>query len=295
MKPSPHSAASRELFRSHPRSFAANRYVYPVLSRRAGGISIGVNLSPDQACNFECIYCQVDRSERAQPGESHLVDLDRLTAELEEVIEMVTSGRIYQEAPFQAAPEPLRRLSDIALSGDAEPTLYGRFDAVVAACAEVRRRLCPDDVKLVLISNASMFHRHEVQQALKILDENNGEIWAKLDAGTESAYRRIARSAIPFSQILANIREAAVARPIVIQSLFMRIRGEPLPLAEQEAYCQRLAEIVAAGGQIKLVQIYTVARPPAEGWVTPLSAAEIDALAELVRRRTGLPVAGFYG
>ena len=55
------------LFASHPRSFAENLYVYPVLSRRAGGISIGINLNRNQFCNFRCIYCQVERDEKYLP------------------------------------------------------------------------------------------------------------------------------------------------------------------------------------------------------------------------------------
>ena len=88
---------------------------------------------------------------------------------------------------------------------------------------------------------------------------------------------------------------AARQRRIVIQSLFMRIRGSATRPAEQEAYCERLGEIVAAGGKIKLVQVHTVARPPAESWVSPLSNAEVDALVDVIRQRTGLPVAAFYG
>jgi len=77
--------------------------------------------------------------------------------------------------------------------------------------------------------------------------------------------------------------------------LFMRLKGEPPPLAEQAAYCQRLGEIVAGGGQIKLVQIHTIARRPAESFASPLKDAEVDALAELVKKRTGLAVTGYYG
>jgi wyosine [tRNA(Phe)-imidazoG37] synthetase (radical SAM superfamily) len=293
-KPIPDPVRGHPLFQSHPRSFARNRYVYAVLSRRSAGISIGVNLNLDKVCNFGCVYCQVDRTEPTEPEENQLVDLDQLSSELEQLVEMVTSGRIYEQTKFRSTPEPLRRLNDIAFSGDAEPTMYRHFEDVVAACAEVRRRQGIDDVKLVLITNASMFHRERVQRALRLLDANNGEIWAKLDAGSEAGYRRIARSAIPWSQILTNLRQAAIVRPIVIQSLLLRDHGEPPAVAEQEAYCQRLSEIIAGGGQIKLVQIYTVARAPAESWVSPLQDSEVDALVELVRRRTGLPVAGFY-
>ena len=280
------------LFATHPRSFAANYYVYPVLSRRAGGISIGVNLNLDRVCNFHCIYCQVGRGE---PVETDLVDLGRLADELDRMVELVTSGRIYEGPQFHDTPPPLRRLNDIALSGDGEPTGYANFDQVVAVCADVRRRHGLDDVKLVLISNASMFHRPRVRRALETLDANNGEIWAKLDAGTEDYYRLVNRSAVPWRRILDNLREAAIGRPIVIQSLFMRIWDRQPSPAELEAYCQRLQEILAAGGRIKLVQVHTIARKPAEDWATALRNAEVDAIANQVRDRTGLPVAAFYG
>jgi wyosine [tRNA(Phe)-imidazoG37] synthetase (radical SAM superfamily) len=279
-------------FESHPRSFAANRYVYPVLSRRAGGMSIGVNLNLDKVCNFGCVYCQINRTESS---EKEFVDLQQLRDELDRMVELVASGRIYQGTQFGGTPPPLRRLNDIAISGDGEPTTYANFDEVVELCADVRRRHDLADVKLVLISNASMFHRARVRRALETLDANNGEIWAKLDAGTEDFYRLVARSEVPWRRILDNLREAAIVRPIVIQSLLMRIRGESPSPAELEAYCDRLKEILAAGGRIKLVQVHTIARKPAESWVAALPNAEVDAIADLVRRRTGLPVAGYYG
>jgi wyosine [tRNA(Phe)-imidazoG37] synthetase (radical SAM superfamily) len=147
----------------------------------------------------------------------------------------------------------------------------------------------------VLITNATLFHQPQVRKALEILDANNGEIWAKLDAGTADYYRLVNRSAVPRQRILDNLREAAQARPIVIQSLFLRMHGEPPAPAELGAYCDRLREIVAAGGHIKLVQIHTIARGPAEPWATPLTNAEVDAIVEMVRQRTELPAAGFYG
>ena len=284
--------AVASLFQTHPRNFETNQYVYPVLSRRAGGISIGVNLNIDKVCNFHCVYCQVDRKEAV---EKEFVELPRLRDELDRMIERVTSGRIYSEEPFCHTPEALRRLNDIALSGDGEPTTCTNFGDVVDLCAEVRRHHRLDQLKLVLITNASMFHRRAVQAALKVLDANNGEIWAKLDAGTEPYYRQVARSAVGFQRILDNLLSAARVRPIVIQSLFLRLHGEPPPPAEQEAYCRRLGEIRAAGGRIKLVQIHTIARPAAEPWASALSNDEVDALAELVRLRTGLPVAAFHG
>jgi hypothetical protein len=75
----------------------------------------------------------------------------------------------------------------------------------------------------------------------------------------------------------------------------MRVAGEPPTLAELDAFCDRLNEITAAGGRLSLVQIYTVARRPAESYVAPLTDAEVDAIVALVERRTGLQAAAFYG
>ena len=206
MAEAPDSESPRTLFEAHPRSFEQNRYVYPVLSRRARGISIGVNLNLDKACNFRCVYCQVDRTEKTRKQQ---VDIDRLRVELDRTVELVTSGEIYRAGRFQNTPREFQRLNDIALSGDGEPTTCPTIDLVVAACADVRRQRNLEDVKLVLITNATMFHRETVRRALAILDTNNGEIWAKLDAGTEGYYNRVSRSGVPFDRILENLTQAA--------------------------------------------------------------------------------------
>jgi wyosine [tRNA(Phe)-imidazoG37] synthetase (radical SAM superfamily) len=280
------------LHADHARSFETNRFVYPVLSRRSGGISVGVNLNPDKICNFDCIYCQVDRTRQS---ETRFVQMPGLLDELERTLELVSSGAIYHWGRFQNTPAPLRRLNDIAFSGDGEPTTYTNFDEILSACAEIKRRLRLDAVKMVLITNASMFHRPHVQRGLEILDANQGEIWAKLEAGTEAYFKLVDRTPIPLRQILGNITAAAKQRPLVIQSLFMRVHGVAAPEAELLAFCDRLNEITSAGGQIKLVQVYTVARRPAEDFVAPLSDGEVDAIVNLVTERTGLHAEPFYG
>lgn len=152
----------------------------------------------------------------------------------------------------------------------------------------------PKAVKLVLITNATRLHDARVRRALEMIDAAGGEIWAKLDAGTEAYYRKVSRSKVSWQQIRSNLVETARLRPIVIQSLFMRIDGEPPSEAEQEAYCDRLAEILVTG-QIKLVQIHTIARPPAEGNVAALDRASLETIAERIRRRVDVAVAVFAG
>ncbi|MCE9528249.1 MAG: radical SAM protein [Planctomycetales bacterium] len=280
------------LHTQHQRRFEQNRFVYPVLSRRSEGISIGVNLNPDNVCNFDCIYCQVDRTSQS---ETRFVETASLLEELGSVLDLCSSGAIFQTEKFKETPPQYRRLNDIAFSGDGEPTTFKNFDEVIAACADLKQNRRLVDVKMVLITNASMFHRPHVQRGLAILDKNNGEIWAKLEAGTQEYFKLIDRTPIPFRQILDNITAAAKVRPLVIQALFMRVADQPPAAEELAAFCDRLNEIIAAGGKLKLIQVYTVARKPTESYVTPLSDAEVDAIVELVHSRTGLTAKAYYG
>lgn len=274
-------ATWQALHTEHSRNWRKNRFVYPVLSRRSQGLSIGLNLNPDKVCNFDCIYCQVDRRSEA---ETQFVETGRLLAELDAMLARVAAGTLFDEPEFRSLPAPLRRLNDIAFSGDGEPTTYRNFDEIVAAVASLKRQHDLGDVRLVLITNASMFHKPAVERGLALLDQNQGEIWAKLEAGTDAYYQLVERTRIPFRRVLDNIARAARARPVVIQSLFMRIQGEPPGPAEIDAYCGRLREIVATGGAIKLVQVYTVARPPAESYVAPLDEAALEQIASQVRQ-----------
>ena len=269
----------------HPREFEQNRFVYPVLSRRSRGVSVGVNLNPDKVCNFDCIYCQVDRRSES---ETRFVEFDQLLAELESMLGWVASGEIFKHPQFASVPEPLRRLNDMAFSGDGEPTTYRNFDVIMERAADLKRKLGLDAVKMVLITNATMFHRPAVERGLAILDQNQGEIWAKLDAGTEEYYRLIDRTSIPFQRVLDNLQQAASVRPIVIQSLFMRVDGVGPRREEIDAFIQRLQHINESGGKVSRVQVYTVARPPAESFVSSLDPSEVQAISDRVTLETGL-------
>ena len=280
------------LHTSHERSFETNRFVYPVLSRRSQGVSIGVNLNPDKICNFDCIYCQVDRT---TTSETRFVEMQQLLEELDQMLALVSSGELFQSEHFSDVPKHLQRLNDIAFSGDGEPTTYKNFDEIIQACAELKQQQQLSDVKMVLITNASMFHREHVKRGLEIMDANQGEIWAKLDAGSDDYYQLIERTSIPFQQILDNLEAAAQVRPLVIQSLFMQVNQEAPTEKELELYCDRLAQILAAGGQISLVQVYTIARRPAESFVTALADHEVDRIVELVTSKTGIQAVGYYG
>jgi wyosine [tRNA(Phe)-imidazoG37] synthetase (radical SAM superfamily) len=257
-----------------------------VISRRSGGLSIGINLNPDKRCNFDCVYCEVDR---LTPPRVTRLDLARLRRELEAMVGHVQSGGLGREPKFSELPAPVTRtIRDIAFRGDGEPTMIAEFAACARIVAEVRQVASLVDTKIVLITDAAGLDKRDVREGLRILDANQGEVWGKLDAGTEAYYRAVNRSQVRLERILKNLTLTARERPIVIQSLFLRLHGQAMPAAELEAYCGRLAAITAAGGRIREVHAYTIARPTPEPFATRLERAELEEMAVTIRNRTGL-------
>jgi len=280
------------LYTNHSRSFKENRYVYPVLSRRSKGISVGINLNPDKVCNFNCIYCQVDRNGSA-PGIS--VDISQICRELAETLEMIKTGEIFLIPPFDKVPPELRHISDIAISGDGEPTMFPGFYEVVQEVLKIKEEWEErGHFPLVLISNSTGLNRPKVQDAIDLIYKNNGEVWLKLDAGSEDFHKKVSGSDIQLRVIIQNIKSVSIRHPVVIQSCFFRIDNSPFLVREIEDYCLRLKEIVESGGKIRLIQIYTVARPPREDYVSPLSQNELNFIAGKVQETVNIPAEIYY-
>jgi wyosine [tRNA(Phe)-imidazoG37] synthetase (radical SAM superfamily) len=276
----------------HRRMYQEYYYVYPVISRRSKGVSIGINLNPDKVCNFDCVYCEVDRKTSARRRD---VDLAVLEEELRGMLEIWKSGELFQNEPFASAPQEWRRLNDIAFSGDGEPTTCPVFEQAIETAYRLRGQIAPPETKLVLISDSACFDRPGVIAGLKKMMQGPHEVWAKLDAGTEAYFKLVNRTNIPFGRILDNIANTAQWCPVIIQSLFLRVRGQVPSQDEIAAYCQRLREIQSRGGRINMLQLYTVARPTPEVWATSLTDAELDKIAAQIKAATGLPQELAYG
>ena len=285
------------LYTQHSRFWQKNMYVYPVLSRRSQGISIGLNLTPGGECNFRCCYCQV-RKEELRPGLP--IHLEKMGEELRHCVEAALSGAIFQHPPFDSTATALRRVNDLALSGDGEPTISPSLEKVVQLAAKVRQEAIEryptaEAMQLVLITNATRLRKPEVQAALEILAANNGAIWAKLDAGTAEYYARVNRSSVDFEEILAGITDSSRKYRTVLQTLFMALKGENLPEAELEIYIRRLETILASGGKLDHIQLHTICRPPACSFCTPLPKEVLENFAQKIERRTGILVETFAG
>ena len=267
-------------FRDHRRSLRDNRYVYAVVSRRARGLSIGINLNPDKVCNFDCPYCQVDRT---VPGGPRDVDLAVLEAELDELLARVEDGSLWEEAPFDTAAPEMRVVRDVAIAGDGEPTSCTVFAEAVEVIGRVRGAHGLDDVALTLLTNATLFHRPRVEAGLARFAALGGVVWAKLDAGTQGYFEEVDGTRLPLRRVLDNIVVEGRKQALVLQCLFMTLDGEGPDDHELDAWQERLREIGDAGAQISLVQVYSIARRPAEARVGVLPLERLEEIGDRAR------------
>ncbi len=272
----------RESAFNRPKDTLGNRFVYAVISSRAGGLSLGVNMNPDRQCNFDCAYCEVDRK---TPSSERKLLVEVMATELRRSIREVQQGQLRQRLNYQSLPDELLKLRHVALSGDGEPTLAANFTEAVQAVARVRA--LGGFFKIVLITNGTGLDQPQVLRGLELFTPSD-EIWIKLDGGTQQFIDRVNLPKVPLEKILANIRLVGQQRPVVIQSLFAAIGGDEPPFDEIRQYAQRLKELKEAGTQISLVQIYSAARPGAHSEWGHLPLRVLSEIAQTVRQVTGL-------
>lgn len=267
-----------------PRNFLAHKYVYLVFSPRARGLCVGVNLTPDHSCNFDCVYCEVDRSKKPEVA---TLDLEVMARELESVLAKVYDGSLWKKAPFDQLPPSLLNLKHVTISGDGEPTLSPHFCEAVECITHIRARGRIPFFRMVLLTNAAGLDRPSVQRGLKLFIPHD-EIWAKLDVGTQAAMDLVNRADIPLARVLENILMVARERPVIIQSLFTAIEDKRLPNSEIVEYATRLKELKEKGAQIPLVQIYSASRPSPNEQCRHLDLRELSSIAQQVREIAGL-------
>jgi wyosine [tRNA(Phe)-imidazoG37] synthetase (radical SAM superfamily) len=234
----------------------------------------------------------VDRSTSGKKIEVHQADLQ---AELESMLYLVQSGELFEDPNFESTPTELRRLNDVALSGDGEPTSEKSFLPTCQLLARLSEEGLLTKVKLVCITNSTQFHKPQVQEGLSHLMQHGGEIWSKLDAGTADYYDLIDRSGVPFERVLGNIKSMSQQWPLTIQTLFCAVEGEEPSSNEVLAYVDRLLEIKQSGGYIKSIQLHTVAREPGNHSVEAISLSSLNRFAELIRKSTDIQVDVYSG
>jgi wyosine [tRNA(Phe)-imidazoG37] synthetase (radical SAM superfamily) len=279
---------------NHDRDSAGMTYVYPVVSRRAGGVSVGINLNPNDACNWACVYCQVPGLKRGAAPE---IDLAQLEAELRAMLADIVDG----DFMTRRVPPDARTLHDIALSGNGEPTSAKAFPEVI----ELIGRVMADfglvggegdregkAVKLVLITNGSLADRPRVQQGLARMAQLDGEVWFKVDRATAAGMRAVNQTRIAPEKQFERLAATARLCPTWLQTCVFALDGAPPDEVEQAAYLELVARIRRESIAVQGVLLYGLARPsmqPQAARLSPLPAEWLEAFAEKIRA-AGLPV-----
>jgi|APSaa5957512622_1039677.scaffolds.fasta_scaffold37448_2 wyosine [tRNA(Phe)-imidazoG37] synthetase (radical SAM superfamily) len=266
----------------HGRLSEFNRLVYPVVSRRSGGLSLGINLNPDKKCTFDCVYCQVDRFKEIpdlKPG------LMQVKQELEHWITLIHK----KENQYRGFP-----LKDIAIAGDGEPTTVSNLPGVMKLMMELRLKYHLDDAKLVLFTNGSNIDRLDLNAVLPDFFDNNGEVWFKLDYWDQASLTRINRTKVSFERMIRNLKGVGSQYPLVLQSCFFSWEGELYKDSIYENYIAMILKVLEKGTQIDRIQAYTLARTPAEEKAKPWPDADMDNLVTFMKNRLPLKIEKYY-
>jgi wyosine [tRNA(Phe)-imidazoG37] synthetase (radical SAM superfamily) len=267
-----------------PRNFLDNRFVYTVVSARARGLSIGINMNPDRLCNFDCVYCEVNRD---LPATERELNVTMMAEELDKTLFLVRSGKIREHAAYCGLSDELLQLRHVALSGDGEPTLCPNFAEAIQVVVHVRARRPHEFFKLALITNGTGLDLRQVQESLQYFTPDD-EIWIKLDAGTQDYMNRVNRSEVSLEKVLSNILLVGRQRPVVIQSLFPMAFGQEPPPQEIDEYILRLHDLKNSGAHISLVQIYSATRPIAHPDCGHMPLKKLSRISQRIKAETGL-------
>jgi len=259
----------------HSRELSGLKYIYSVISRRAGGLSIGVNLNVNNACNWQCIYCEIPNLTRGSPPP---IELDVLEDELRFFLHEIIHGD-YMEKNVAIDD---RHLKDIAFSGNGEPTSAEEFPQIILIDKKVLEEFnLLHKIKLRLITNGSLMHQSAVIKSVEMLKEINGEVWFKVDAATEENIQIINQVNLKRHQILERLKNCATACPTFVQTCVFTIDGKNPSEKDIDAYVELMNEIKS---DIEGVHIYGLARPSLQPQAKRLERISEEVLESIAKK-----------
>ncbi len=256
----------------HPRQSPFGHFIYPVLSRRSAGLSLGVNVNVDKECSFSCVYCQVDRKTKSEGLPPLQPDLESI---LNEVEAFLKGGHELED----------KELRDIAIAGDGEPTQVAFLPQLLLGLLALLKKYNKSS-KLILFTNGTGLNKASLQPALAELTQSGGEIWFKFDFWDEDSFTKINRPKVKFQTIIKHLKEVGSKIPLVLQSCLFEGHID----FNQEKYLALLQEFLDAGVNIKKIQVYSVARLPTEAWAKAMKPEKLEQVAKALRNLVACPV-----
>ncbi len=253
----------------HSRELSGLKYIYSVISRRAGGLSIGVNLNVNNACNWQCIYCEIPNLTRGSPPP---IELDVLEDELRFFLHEIIHGDYMEK---NVAIED-RHLKDIAFSGNGEPTSAEEFPQVILIVKKILEEFnLLHKIKIRLITNGSLMHKESVLEGIQVLAKMNGEVWFKVDAALEENSKVINQVNIKPQQAIDRLKRCSEICPTFVQTCIFTIDNKEPNNKEIDAYIKL---IDSAKKSIKGVHLYGIARPSMQPEAYRLGRVNINVL-----------------
>ena len=267
---------------SHPRLSEQQLLVYPVYSRRSGGLSLGININPNKQCTFRCLYCQVERGGKTieQPPA-----LEQIKQELTQWLENLQKDQWQYQG---------HQLKDIAIAGDGEPSMVDILPALLLSLVEMKNQFDPPECKLVLYTNGTNLDRKDLNRIWPTYFKQGGEVWFKLDAWNEETLRLVNRTKFTFHQIIDNLETLGRQYPIVIQSCFFNWKNRAFNEKDYLGYVQLLQQIQAKGVKVDRILAYTLARPPEDSRASPWNNQEMDRINAYLSSHLSLDITTYY-
>lgn len=249
-----------------------NQIVFgPVHSRRLG-ISLGINLLPPygKLCSFDCLYCECGLNSQHRGG--HLPKAEDVKKALEAKLQLLKTKKIIPDV--------------ITFAGNGEPTLHPEFGKIIDDTIELRDKWFPN-AKISVLSNATQLEREDVYKAL--LKVENPIL--KLDSAFDETVRiinRPVRSTYSVKRVVEDMK--AFKGRLIVQSMFVRGTYEGASFdntteAETSALIALIKEVSPES-----VMVYTIDRETPVKSIQKISVEELDAIADKIRKITGLPV-----
>jgi wyosine [tRNA(Phe)-imidazoG37] synthetase (radical SAM superfamily) len=231
---------------------SASGYVFgPVPSRRLGR-SLGIDLVPLKTCTFDCIYCQLGRTQNKTVERRAYVPGKVVIQELEKKLSSLSSPPDY-----------------ITFSGSGEPTLNSEIGWLINEINQISK------IPIAVLTNGSLLHLETVRNALL----NADLVIPSLDAASAQLFKFINRPhhSLHFRQILSGLKEFRRefgGQVWVEVMLCAGINDDPKAI-------KRLREAIDWIGPDR-IQLNTVIRPPAEEFACPLSSDQLEKIKNML-------------
>lgn len=244
----------------------------PVHSRRLG-VSLGVNLSPDdgKVCSFDCVYCEAGYNSQG-PGTTGLPSREKVKLQLRDKLSLMKS-----------AGDPL---DVITFSGNGEPTLNPDFPGIIDDVIALRDEFYPA-AKVSVLTNSTRIFTREVAEALRKVDNNI----LKLDSVVERTMRLIDQPTskeFTVERVVQGLKEFTGTG--IIQT--MMLRGEHGGMAVDNTTAEEVDALIAAYKEIKPreIMLYSLDRSTPEERLRKVEKPELEQIGRRIEDATGIKV-----